>query len=452
MRSSHLRSGATAIVLVLALLAATSAPAADRALNQRGGRRFTFAPGGRGVSTRDGVPKRPFDILERYFDLPEDQRAGVRDLRAAWFDKHRKGIEELEQRLDAECLPKLTALLNADDQAKFKLVRAALRTYHEGMSAAEREYREAWKQLTGGEPSWLPRQAVQLVQAMPGVDPIKRREIQRSIYRDLYRQQREEVTRILKEKDIERPANPRENRDLWREYMTKRTEVQARVRKQSEPAVIKQVREALPEGQVEIFTALVRALDDFLAKTSAVIPGDHGALVPAPVVGNQEPSLACDNGLAALEAECADITDGPDKAAFVPGAMGMGTVLDHPEPCVPGGGHDGVHIRGQAPEMRDDEGLGVAVRAATDLSRVDVVGIALDVAQHGDGAGMTDGREAGDPRVGRGQHLVARADAQGKQRGMNGRRAAVETVAVTGAEVGRIRVFHFRHDPAVADL
>jgi len=270
MRTSYLRSGAMAIVFVVAVLAATSAPAADRAPNQRGGPRIGRMPGGLTMRGRGGgIPKRPFDILERYFDLPEDQRAGVRDVRASWFDERRKGVEELEQRLDAECLPKLTALLSEEDKAKFKLVRAALHAYHEGMSAAEREYREAWKQITGSELPWLPRQVNQIVQVMPGLDATQRREIQRSIYGDLYRQQREEVTRILKEKGIERPANPRENRELWREYMTKRNEVQAQVRKQSEPEVIKQIREALPEGQVETFAALVKVLEDFLAKANA---------------------------------------------------------------------------------------------------------------------------------------------------------------------------------------
>lgn len=269
MRTSYLRSGAMVIVLIVAVLAA-SAPAADRAPNQRGGRMFTFAPGGRSMRGRGGgIPERPFDILERYFDLLEDQRAGVRDLRTAWFDERRKGVEELEQRLDTECLPKLTALLSEEDKAKFKQVREAVRTYHEGISAAEREYREAWKQITGSELPWLPRQVNQIAQVMPGLDATQRREIQRSVYGDLYRQEQEEVTRILKEKGIEPPANRRENPELWREYLAKRNEVQAQVRKQFQPKVIEHIRKALPEEQVETFAALVKILGDFLAKTDA---------------------------------------------------------------------------------------------------------------------------------------------------------------------------------------
>jgi len=179
-----------------------------------------------------------------------------------------------------------------------------------------------------------------------------------------------------------------------------------------------------------------------LAQPRDVMARHGGPLVVALPVGHQEASLAGDDRLGALEAEGPDLADCPAEPALVPRAVGVGDVLDHRQPPRGGGPHDLVHVGRQAPQVRRDDRPGVCRRLAGDLARVDVEGPRRRVAQDGRAAGVQDGRDRGDPVVGAGEHLRARAYADGEQGRVNGRRARGERQAVPAAEELRVGVFH----------
>ncbi len=270
MRASCLRSGAMIIILVVAVLTATSAPAATAAKQESGCTRGVAASDWGGPYARRGpVPKRPFAIIEYYFPLSKDRLAAVRALRAQWINERAKGIAALEKQLDADFHPKLAALLSKKDRPKFKQVGEAVRIYHAAVGAAGNEYRKAWKQVTGKKASWLPSDVMQIVQVMPGVHPTRRVEILRSIQRGIRMQEQAKVTQILKKKGIRQPTDPRKNPDLWRKYLQEYNEIRAQVRKQSEPAMLEKIRKSLPKRRVKLFAKLVRILNGFLAKTDA---------------------------------------------------------------------------------------------------------------------------------------------------------------------------------------
>ena len=96
-------------------------------------------------------------------------------------------------------------------------------------------------------------------------------------------------------------------------------------------------------------------------------------------------------------------------------------------PCLPGDGHDRVHVRGMAGDVDRDDGLGPVADGRLEAGRVEVRRLGVEVGVDDRRALMMSGDRGGEKRGGGHHHLVARADAPGLEA------SSIETVPLATA-------------------
>src|SRR5690606_7901335 len=119
--------------------------------------------------------------------------------------------------------------------------------------------------------------------------------------------------------------------------------------------------------------------------------------------------------LAGIEAETSGMAERADPASFPPGAVGLGGILDHRDPCPVSHIHDFRHVHGLAVEMNRHHGGRPLVEGFCHAFRRQEEGLGVDVHQTRGSPYRLDGRDRGHERVRRDYHLVARADAERRQ-------------------------------------
>src|ERR1700680_298935 len=96
-----------------------------------------------------------------------------------------------------------------------------------------------------------------------------------------------------------------------------------------------------------------------------------------------------------IKAKASDIAERSGAATFVTCADGLRAVFDDGQMLLAGEFHDGVHVRGQAVEMNDDDGTGARSHTTLELRQVDVVSAGMNVREYRFSAKCTDGTARG---------------------------------------------------------
>jgi len=115
----------------------------------------------------------------------------------------------------------------------------------------------------------------------------------------------------------------------------------------------------------------------------------------------------------------------------------LGRVLDHGEAVTLGDRLDLVHVGWEAVQVHRQDRARPLGDALLDSRRVEVVRARIDVAEDGNAALVRHRHRARDERERRDDHLVARPEARGGGRAVQGRRPRVEREAEAHAEVAR---------------
>ena len=130
------------------------------------------------------------------------------------------------------------------------------------------------------------------------------------------------------------------------------------------------------------------------------------------VVGDDHAALAAGGEVLGLcKREAAHVADRADGLAFILAADGLRAVLDNVQVMLAGNGHDAIHVTHNAIQMDNDNALGALGDLAFDVIRVDGVAL-IHVAEDGHRTRLHHRERGRDERVGRHDHLIARADAQ----------------------------------------
>ena len=106
---------------------------------------------------------------------------------------------------------------------------------------------------------------------------------------------------------------------------------------------------------------------------------------------------------------------GADRPAFIAGSGRVRRVFDHVNAVPPGQFPDGFHLAGQSRHVHRYDRPRAARDALGDLLRVDVA-IPSDIREHRRGAHVQNGLHGGAKCHRRGDHFIARADLQARQR------------------------------------
>ena len=158
------------------------------------------------------------------------------------------------------------------------------------------------------------------------------------------------------------------------------------------------------------------------------------------VVGGDDPALAGGHVLGRVKAEAAR-TEGADAAALVLGAVRLGSVLHQRQLIVFADLGDLRHPRGVPEDVDRHHGLCVVGDGRFQLVRVHVQVERVDVHEHWRGAAGDDAGGCRDEAEGRGDHLIARANAVRLQRYDQRRGAAVHADRVLRPDVFGERLF-----------
>lgn len=116
--------------------------------------------------------------------------------------------------------------------------------------------------------------------------------------------------------------------------------------------------------------------------------------------------------------------------------MGLRGILDHRNAMPVGDRQDRIHIGQPTVQMHRDDGPGARRDGALDHGRVDVEGPRIGIDQHRRCAGIADGGDRRDEGHRRGDHLIARPDAEGEQRQVQRRRARVQRDRLARPAIG----------------
>ena len=189
-------------------------------------------------------------------------------------------------------------------------------------------------------------------------------------------------------------------------------------------------------------TAVSRTSDAFGERT---VVGDDGAAVA------ERAEIFC-----RIETECACSADRADWASVRHRHVGLAAVLDHREVMPRRNPFDRSHVGGLAVEMNRHDRAGPGSYGRNDAFRVDREANRIDVGEHGTRAGHHD--RQGGVRCGerRGDHLIARPDAERAQHERDGVGAVADANGVRRASRGgefRFERLDFRsqHEPAPRD-
>ena len=214
------------------------------------------------------VPERPFDVLSRLFDLNEEQRKKVSDLRKQWYADRQEAMERISAELDAKYLEPLMGVLDEESQARFTKVQAATAVCRDALAKAQEEFHAEWQKLTASTLRYTPYSPSQVLMTLPGLDAQTRAKLRRTFYRDLYRDLADRTKKALEEQGVERPADMK-NADARTDYYRKRAELQREVRGTLESEAMAKIKGELPEETRKTLDGLLTAFDALQAKRDA---------------------------------------------------------------------------------------------------------------------------------------------------------------------------------------
>jgi len=219
------------------------------------------------------VPQRPFDVLMRFFDLNEEQRKKVAEVRTQWYADRQEAIEKLNAELDAKYLQALLDLLDPEVRGRFARVQEAVSAYQQALIKAREEFKTEWRRITGSPLRYTPYSVGQIATTLPGLDAETRAKVRQAFYRDLYRELSERVRKALEEQGIRRPAGPARAGDAAArsEYYRRRLAVQQEIRRSLEAEVLEKIRAELPEAARAQLDKLLAAHAAFQAKQEAAM-------------------------------------------------------------------------------------------------------------------------------------------------------------------------------------
>jgi hypothetical protein len=153
------------------------------------------------------------------------------------------------------------------------------------------------------------------------------------------------------------------------------------------------------------------------------------------LIRDHQPAFAGDEVLGGVKAEGGHVAHRPGVGPVVGRLDGVGAVLDQGE-AVPGGDlPDQAHLAGLAGVVDDHHRLGARGDGVGDRRRVDVAGERVDVDEDGGRPDVDDDVGRGHEGHRRGDHLVARPDAQGVQGEVQTGRAGVEGDGIRDPQV-----------------
>lgn len=205
------------------------------------------------------VPERPFDIVERFFDLAEGERDAIGAIEDRYDAERRAALEKIEAELDAKYAPDVLNTVHEDVRPIVRGVFASIEAYEESLKAADDDFRAAWKRATGAEPTTIPRSLLAVYLALPGMDPAKTAEMRRSLYRDIFAGVRDEVAKQAEAQGIKRPEG--RDRNALRDYMTQTRGIQRAVQRAAEKKKLDELKADLTPEQATQLDALVVAYE-----------------------------------------------------------------------------------------------------------------------------------------------------------------------------------------------
>jgi len=165
--------------------------------------------------------------------------------------------------LDEQYVDKALAILTDEQKAEFGKVREVLLAHEEAMKAAEEEYTKLYVEMAGAAIARAPYSQRQLTYQVPGLTAEERKAMQTATM-GVYRQQSQEVNRILKEKGINRPG--RQNREGRQKYYQAMREVRAEVTKKNGAAIQEKILGTLSPESAEKYKKLSAALASVIQK------------------------------------------------------------------------------------------------------------------------------------------------------------------------------------------
>jgi ferric-dicitrate binding protein FerR (iron transport regulator) len=215
------------------------------------------------------VPVRPFDILQRLFNLTADQQKKLGDTRQDWMQERQKAIEAADAQLDVKYFALLSDMLEGDQKAKFAQVRDAIATYEARVQAAEAVFRETWELTTGEKMRSIPYDQLNLLTLLPGLTDPQRQDIGRSM-RDLYRNIAQAVQKAEADAGITRPQRGATPQD-WADYSKKRAEINGPISQKQQADLVQQLVAGLTEAQAKMQPTLSAALDVYKTERDAAL-------------------------------------------------------------------------------------------------------------------------------------------------------------------------------------
>jgi len=216
------------------------------------------------------VPQRPFDVLMRFFDLNEEQRKKIAEVRTQWYADRQEAIEKLNAELDAKYLQALLDLLDPEVRGRFAKVQEAVSAYQQALIKAREEFKTEWRRITGSPLRYTPYSVGQIATTLPGLDAETRTKVRQAFYRDLYRELSERVRKALEEQGIRQPAD-RRDAAARSEYYRRRLAVQQEIRRSLEAEVLEKIKAELPEASRAQLEKLLAAHAAFQAKQEAAM-------------------------------------------------------------------------------------------------------------------------------------------------------------------------------------
>lgn len=255
-----------ALVAMLAPLAleAGAPPDGGRRDRGRGGRMGRGMPGGfvgRMMGGREGTDV--FDVARRYFELNEEQQAGVRKLDAQHDADEREALAALAKKLNTKYAALIAELLPQEEKAKYQQAIAAMMARDEAIAAAAMELHAVLDKLRAdqgverrGPSDRVPDTKMELITTC-----FKLAEEQRGALGEATREQRGGMRERMRERmqEIGRPDNMRDpaaRRQLF--------QVMMKMREQADNKLAKDIAEdVLDEKQRAAFQTAAAALDAY---------------------------------------------------------------------------------------------------------------------------------------------------------------------------------------------
>jgi hypothetical protein len=155
------------------------------------------------------------------------------------------------------------------------------------------------------------------------------------------------------------------------------------------------------------------------------------------VVGDDHPAFAVRAEiLARVEAEARQVAHAADAPAAVARAVRLRRILDDEQSVPARDRQNRIHVGRLTVQMYRQDRLRSRRDRRIELRGIERERLRIDVDEDRFGAGVADGRHRRHEGEGHGDDFVARADASGEQRQVQGARARVDGDAMRGADIG----------------